>query len=118
MGDQRRTTRPLGGHQGPVERDLRRSPTLDGGDVVQLRRGRFLGVGRRSGLSGEVFGARHPHRRELRDVFADALTRWADLDSYFPTRCCVSLLFSLHTYSSISVSGIRLIPYATVHGFV
>ena len=45
-----------------------------GGHVVQFRYRRFLGMGRRSGVSGKILGAGNSHRRQLRGLLADPLT--------------------------------------------
>ena len=60
--------------RGALEGHLRRQGPPDGGHHHELRSRRFVGVGRRAGVSGTLFGARHPHRRELRHLRDDALT--------------------------------------------
>ncbi len=58
---------------GALARHLRRQGAPDGGDDTQLRYRRLLGVRRRSALSGKIFRARNPHRRELHRLRHDAL---------------------------------------------
>src|SRR5215469_14834091 len=68
-------------HGGGVERHLRRSRPPDGGNEFQLRRRRFLGVGRRPAIPGKILGAGHEDRRELRRLFHDSLRSQAFLQT-------------------------------------
>ena len=52
---------------------LRRQVAGDGGDLFQQRRGRFVGVGGRAAIPGEVLGLGDSDRRQLRGLFDDAL---------------------------------------------
>ena len=51
------------GTSAALARHLRRQGPSDGGDLPQHGSGRFLGVGGRSPISGEILGAGHPDRR-------------------------------------------------------
>ncbi len=61
-------------HQGALAGSLRRQRPRHGGDVVQLRYRRFLGVGGRARtIRRSISASGHPHRSELRRLRHDAL---------------------------------------------
>ena len=67
-------------HDPALARHLRRQRPADGGHLPQHGPRRFLGARGRSAVSGEVFGAGNPHRRQLCRLRDDALGSTRSID--------------------------------------